>query len=231
MTRRPSYLLLLPLCLALSPSAHADGLLIGRNSDNQLIPILEFTGVLDIPRSVFPGFPGYAQPYPGFGSLTISTPALNQFIILPSANIELRVVAIDPGLNIQNRTSNGFLAAGDVYHLGNPFFDYHPLWNIPVAATPPAPAQMFNVTLIIRDRNNVYTDSAPFTITVTPAPCPADFTNNGTINTADLVHFLARFGQSVTPGQPNSECDLNNDGTVNTPDLTAFLAAFGTPCP
>lgn len=61
-----------------------------------------------------------------------------------------------------------------------------------------------------------------------PPPCTADFNSDGAVNTADLVTFLARFGQTVTPGGPG---DLNNDGVVNVLDLTIFLGQFGRTCP
>lgn len=60
--------------------------------------------------------------------------------------------------------------------------------------------------------------------------CPADFNNDGFVNTPDLTYFLGRFGRSFPP--PGSEpADLVPDGVVNTLDLTRFLGAFGKQCP
>ncbi len=60
--------------------------------------------------------------------------------------------------------------------------------------------------------------------------CPADFNNDGFVNTPDLTYFLGRFGGTFNP--PGSErADLNADGLVNTADLTKFLGAFGRSCP
>ncbi|MFM9959369.1 MAG: GC-type dockerin domain-anchored protein [Phycisphaerales bacterium] len=60
--------------------------------------------------------------------------------------------------------------------------------------------------------------------------CPADFNNDGSVNTPDLTYFLGRFGGTFNP--PGSErADLNADGSVNTADLTRFLGAFGRACP
>lgn len=64
-----------------------------------------------------------------------------------------------------------------------------------------------------------------------PLPCgplAADFNGDNVVNTADLVFFLARFGQIVAP---NTNGDLNGDGLVNTADLVAFLGQFGRSCP
>ncbi len=58
----------------------------------------------------------------------------------------------------------------------------------------------------------------------------ADLNNDGIVNTADLVNFLARFGQSNSPGAPILLADCNGDGAVNTPDLVFFLGRFGRSC-
>lgn len=60
--------------------------------------------------------------------------------------------------------------------------------------------------------------------------CPGNLNEelDNTIDTADLVKFLARFGQPVT-----SDCagaDLIRDGQVDTRDLTRFLSRFGSLC-
>lgn len=206
--------------------APAAEVLIARTGAGQLVPVLEFTMPVELPRSVFPGFPGHAAGYPGFESYTLNVPANDRFVPFPTANIEVLVVSIAPNLRIQNDTATGFLSAGDTFLLGRPFFDHHPLWNL-VTSTP---GQAYEVTFIARDRNHVYTDSAPFTISVTPARCDGDFSNDGAVNTADLVIFLGRFGGTFTPGQPGAECDLNADGVVNTADLAIFLGRFGLLC-
>ncbi|MFM9956912.1 MAG: dockerin type I repeat-containing protein [Phycisphaerales bacterium] len=64
---------------------------------------------------------------------------------------------------------------------------------------------------------------------VYPAPptCPGDLNADGTVDTMDLVMFLARFGTTVPP---YTQGDLNGDGAVNTADLTGFLGRFGQAC-
>ncbi|MFM9957651.1 MAG: CARDB domain-containing protein [Phycisphaerales bacterium] len=64
-----------------------------------------------------------------------------------------------------------------------------------------------------------------------PPACRADFNTNGVVDTADLVFFLGRFGQTATPGSPAARADFNGDGVVNTPDLVFFLGRFGSVCP
>ncbi|MBN8644442.1 MAG: hypothetical protein J0L61_04275 [Planctomycetes bacterium] len=57
--------------------------------------------------------------------------------------------------------------------------------------------------------------------------CEGDINADGIVNTADLVAFLAEFGQTG-----GGLCaDFNNDSQVNTSDLAAFLGRFGSTCP
>jgi len=52
--------------------------------------------------------------------------------------------------------------------------------------------------------------------------CPADFDDDGDVDTADLLHLLGAWG---TPGG-----DVDFDGDTDTADLLALLAAWGQ-CP
>ncbi|MFM9959370.1 MAG: GC-type dockerin domain-anchored protein [Phycisphaerales bacterium] len=83
------------------------------------------------------------------------------------------------------------------------------------------PTQCLNVAGLYRGDHTVCTPNGC---------CPADFNNDGSVNTPDLTYFLGRFGGTFNP--PGSErADLNADGVVNTADLTRFLGAFGKACP
>jgi hypothetical protein len=77
---------------------------------------------------------------------------------------------------------------------------------------------------------DTFNGSQSFLLALTP-PCAADFTGDGTVNTADLTFFLGRFGQPPVNGSPASRADFNFDGAVNTPDLVFFLGRFGSACP
>lgn len=55
--------------------------------------------------------------------------------------------------------------------------------------------------------------------------CSGDLDNNGIINSADLIAFLAQIGCIG-----NCTADIVGDGIVNSADLITFLAAFGTSC-
>ena len=54
--------------------------------------------------------------------------------------------------------------------------------------------------------------------------CPADFNDDGSVNTLDVLAFL----NAWSAGDPRA--DFNNDGTVNTLDVLAFLNAWSSGC-
>lgn len=66
-----------------------------------------------------------------------------------------------------------------------------------------------------------------FNAALPPPPCGPDLNADGAVNTVDLTLFLARFGQSGTPG---SAGDFDGDGSVSTADLVVFLGFFGQSC-
>ncbi len=226
-------LTLLALCvpvLAVLPSAMADHaapeVLIGRDAAGRLSVRAGFVMPHRLPSSVFSAFPGFAEGFPGFESLDFDVPADGHFTLLPGAQIEVLTVSVDAGLRVTNETGSGFLAAGDTYFFGPPFFDFHPLWQVQSGFH----GQVFAATFIARDRSGTHTDSMPFTLTFTPVVCQGDFNGDGKINTPDLVYFLGRFGSPPQPGEPWNSGDFDDSGTIDTPDLVTFLGRFGKRC-
>lgn len=73
------------------------------------------------------------------------------------------------------------------------------------------------------------TGTCNFLLVPPTPPCPGDLNSDGAVNTSDLIAFLGRFGQTVSPAGTGP--DLVGDGVVNTSDLIAFLGKFGVPCP
>jgi hypothetical protein len=55
--------------------------------------------------------------------------------------------------------------------------------------------------------------------------CPADITQDGSLNFFDVSGFLSAF----SAGDPAA--DFNDDGSFNFLDVSAFLAAFAAGCP
>lgn len=60
---------------------------------------------------------------------------------------------------------------------------------------------------------------------LSPAGCPADLDDNGTLNLDDLDAFVAFF----VAGDPNA--DLDGNGAINLDDLDAFVASYLAGCP
>jgi hypothetical protein len=60
---------------------------------------------------------------------------------------------------------------------------------------------------------------------VLPAWCPADFNEDGMVNTLDVLEFLNAWNSGETSG------DFNGDGHINTLDVLAFLNAWVSGCP
>lgn len=59
---------------------------------------------------------------------------------------------------------------------------------------------------------------------LTPAFCPADFNEDGIVNTLDFLAFLNAYNV-IDPG-----ADFNGDGVVNTLDFLGFLNAYSRGC-
>ncbi len=57
---------------------------------------------------------------------------------------------------------------------------------------------------------------------VCPVMCPADFDENGIVNSQDFFDFVAAFFAG--------DADFNNDGSTNSQDFFDFITAFFTPC-
>lgn len=57
-----------------------------------------------------------------------------------------------------------------------------------------------------------------------PNPCPADFSGDGAVNTADFIQFLNAWAGH------EPWADFTGDGEVNTPDVIAFLNAWVAGC-
>jgi len=65
-------------------------------------------------------------------------------------------------------------------------------------------------------------ESEDYTVVIVEDPCPADFDDDGDVDTADLLFLLGAWGT------PNG--DVDGDGDTDTADLLALLGAWGE-CP
>jgi len=76
----------------------------------------------------------------------------------------------------------------------------------------------------IQDDDNGSDSGSAYMFTV-PTPCPADLTNDGTLNFFDVSAFITALANN------DPIADFNNDGRWNFFDVSAFLQAFAAGCP
>jgi MYXO-CTERM domain-containing protein len=132
------------------------------------------------PAAIFPGIPGYALAEPAFHATVLDDAANDSFQLAPDTNFQLLVTAADPGIGIY--TASGMLPLNTAVGLGQPVFDYHPIWHIPAGPI----GATYNITIQVRDTTGTYTDSAPLTIPFTAGPEP------GTLALIALALLLGR---------------------------------------
>ncbi len=60
--------------------------------------------------------------------------------------------------------------------------------------------------------------------------CPGDFDDNGMINVADFLLFVAVFGTSSGDATYNAVMDMDGNGAIGIPDFLLFVDVFGTTC-
>ena len=211
---------------ALAGAADHPEVLIGQSSNGAIVATADFTMPVTLPVNIFPGISGWSGSVPGFACRTLDDAAGDVFVLDKAVDIEFIVTAIDPGLGLLNDHGSAFMTVGETFHLGQPFFDDHPLWNV-ASGTPGHP---FNATIVLRDRAHILADSDPLTLSVTPDSCRGDANLDGHINTLDLGVLLSHFGEPMDEFHPGHEVDMNEDGVINTIDLGIFLSNFGTNC-
>src|SRR6185503_15249183 len=83
--------------------------------------------------SRFVGIDGYADGIPGFYSLSAEMPDQGLFALDPAADVVLVLIGADEGIGVWNDRGSGLMRPGESFRLGQPFFDSHPVWHLPVA--------------------------------------------------------------------------------------------------
>jgi hypothetical protein len=185
---------------------------------------------IGIPRSAFPGYPGFATGAIGFASAELDDPSEEIYTLEPSSEVEARLTFVDAGVAIHDGILP--LSVGQSMHFGNPFFDYHPIWTIPSPAGPPDGP--FRLRFVFHDASGLYADSDEFEVTLVRG-CHADL-DDGTGSGAgdggvDINDLLARYELG------NFRADLDDgsgtgasDGGVDVNDLLFFLAHYESGC-
>lgn len=194
-----------------------DGIEVGQDGAGKLKVIIDEPFFV-VPFSVFPLQTGWAFGAVGFESIDFDIPLEKIFVPDSSANMEAVLVAYDPGCRLWSPTDP--MNAGDTLPLGNPFFDYHPVWQI---LDGPSGAS-FNLTFVIRDLSGLYAPSDEFTVTLTAAYCPSDFNRDGFVTGDDFDAYADAF----VLGDPAA--DFDGDTFVTGDDFDAYALAFEAGC-
>lgn len=209
--------------LACGAARGHEELIIGRTASNQLKIHYHAKSPVDMPVSVFPGFPGWAAFEQGFESTALDEPDEDFFQLDPASDIEFVLVSQDDGIRISSDSGSGFVPIGGTFHFGQPFFDFHPIWNI----FDGAPGHDYSIVLFVRDRAAISSDSDPATVTFTPVrPEAGDADGNGVINAADVGVFVnVLLGLDSNPVH-RAGSDVNADGVADGDDVGPFVAAW-----
>jgi hypothetical protein len=207
-----SFTTALALGSALSALAH-DEVDVGRNTGGRLIAHSHAHGAIILEPSVFPGLEGFATGLVGFHSAEIDEPEEDFYTLAPTADIRAVLMRSDHGLFVYD--GSNLLEVGQEMSFGSPFFDYHPIFNVPHGHR----GEEFTVCFVFRDAAGTHSDSPEFCMTFTPdtGRCFADFNDDGGIDGADVASFFAEWeaGESIA--------DVNEDGGIDGADVGTFF--------
>jgi len=211
------------LICAWNPARGHEELIIGRNAGNQLVIHFDAELPIDMPISVFPGFPGWAAVEQGFESTSLDEPDEDFFQLDAGSDIEFVLVSQDDGIRVSSDSGGGFVPVGGTFHLGPPFFDFHPVWNI----FDGSPEHSYTIELYVRDRSGISSDSDVMGVTFAPVrPAAGDADGNGSINASDIGVFVdVVLGLDVDPVHVAGS-DVDASGSVDGADVGPFVAAW-----
>src|ERR1044071_2148648 len=106
----------------------AHGVSIGRDSAGHLRAVVRVPVPVQLPPSIFPGTPGWADAEPGLASAEIEDPANDLFLLDPNCDIQFILVGMDEGIQI---VTDHVWVPGETFEFGQPFFDDHLVFDIP----------------------------------------------------------------------------------------------------
>jgi hypothetical protein len=193
--------------------------MIGHTADGRLAVLIEAPQPLPLPVSIFPGIPGWANAELGFHSAFKDFPEEDFFALPDTVDVRFMLVSADPGVRLLNDHGSAWMLPGETFELGIPFFDTHPLFNIPGGT----PGNSFAVRIVIQDPSGQFTDSDVVTVTFSPRnTCGADWNHTGAVDSQDFFDFLAGFFSGAA--------DYNFDGVTTSQDFFDFLGAFFVGC-
>lgn len=170
---------------------------------------------------------GWSSNDPGFDDITFAVPDDDSYPFTPGSQIRLRVVALDPALNVW---TGGFqnIGAGATTLLGNTSGDVHThlIWHIRSNTPDFNPLKtLWRGTFQLIDANGRYADSAAFVLKFRNVTClPGDVNGDGLVNNFDIDAFVATLldPASATAAQ-RCAADIDEDGLVTNFDIDAFV--------
>lgn len=208
------------LCAAAAHAGEHPEIGVGRTAAGRLVAHMHFSQPVPIPRSIFPGFSGYATGLIGFENVTLDEPAEDLFTLALGSNISARLTARDSGAAVYNGLS--VLQVGESLEFGPPFFDFHPIFSVPNLGAIPGSSNALR--FVLHDSAGVYADSEEFTIVMTPA-CPGDFDLSGEVRVTDIFAFLSAWFSG------DSMADFDRQNGLQVQDVFGFINAWFVPCP
>ena len=208
---------------------------IGRTGAQQLKAHAHFAMPFEVHLSVFPALEGFATGDIGWHNAEMDEPGEDMYMLAQACDIRVTLAAIDPGLRVWFGLTE--LQAGQAMAFGSPFFDFHPIVQIPDHDA--EPGTIFSATFVVQDASGLYSASEVLTLQFTPEAhvhCDGiDFNGDGSsFDPTDIDAFLSVFseGPCVPETATCGDIDFNNDGAVFDPcDVDAFLLVFSEgPC-
>ena len=213
-----------------------DGVTIGRHTPGAggvtaLNAHVDLPQPMAIPSSIFPGFSGYATGIYGFSNTPINHPDDDLFMLAPAADVSATLLELGGSLVIHDGLH--VMTVGDSMHFGQPFFDYHPLFQIPAGGSGHA-------RFIARDASGTYADSQEFTLffVAKNTHCLADLGAQGGLQGADgaldnndFIAFIDLFFGHDARADRGSQGGLHEpDGAFDNNDFVVFIDEFFGGC-
>ncbi|QOJ15032.1 MAG: hypothetical protein HRU75_10410 [Planctomycetia bacterium] len=207
--------------LDLWPAVSADGKL--KLSPRGFDPAAEF---VDLPAAS--GLlVGWSSNDPGFDDISVDDVPNDCYTFEPGRTIRLRVVALDPALNVWTAGLSNIGAGGSAL-LGSTNGDIHThlIWHIRSNTTAFDPMQtLWRGRFQLFDSTGQYADSDPFTLRFRNVECmPGDVNGDDVVNNFDIDAFVAVL---LDPANASAEArcaaDVDSDGFVTNFDIDPFV--------
>jgi hypothetical protein len=134
------------------------------DASNKLVVKFDAEKPYPLPASRLDGIEGYADAMPGFLSVFVVREGENILPLDLKSDLEFVLLGADDGLRVLNDHGTGPMQTGEVFRLGNPPFDTHPVWHIAADAS----KKSYEMKMQVRDRSGRYQPSDVFAAKFAP---------------------------------------------------------------